>query len=269
MLNALPQRAKGTAHLATKLSAGKTRLDTFYQEGCAKFRMPESFDGSMEAVMINTSGGLTGGDRLNWQINAAAGTSLTVTTQACERIYRSSGDVAGVANRLTVGKGARLHWLPQETILFDQSALDRSLEIDLADGAELVALEAVLLGRKAMGESFREGTFRDRWRVRQSGKLFHAENLVFEGPVGEIAATSASLASSSAFATLLYIGPLAESLIDPLRALIGERLAGASQWDGKLVVRMVATDGFELRKLLIPVISLLRNGLAPPKVWSL
>jgi urease accessory protein len=160
----LPQRTKGIARLATKFAHDKTRLDVFYQESAAKIRMPESYDGRMEAVLINTSGGLTGGDRISWQVDAGEGTHVTVTTQACERIYKSSGGHAEVNSQLSVGAHAALHWLPQETILFDQGALKRTLDVELHESSEFIGLEAVLLGRKAMGEIVRTGLFRDRWR---------------------------------------------------------------------------------------------------------
>lgn len=264
-----PQRAKGAARLATKSLDGRTRLDVFYQEGCGKIRIPESFDGKMEAVLINTSGGLTGGDRIDWDVAAGANTKVTVTTQACERIYKSNGGDAHVSARLTVGAGATLHWLPQETILFDQGALNRTLAVDLSEGSELVALEAILLGRKAMGESVAEGRLRDRWRVRRNGRLVHAEDLRLSGGIEAIAGRRSALAGNLAFATLLYMGEQAESLLAKLHLLLDDKLAGASHWNGKLVVRMVAEDGFALRKLLVPTISLLRNGEPPPKVWTI
>ena len=173
-MDTLPQRTKGVARLATKSVAGKTRLDIFYQESAAKIRMPESYDGRMEAVLINTSGGLTGGDRISWQVDAGANTDVTVTTQACERIYKSAGGHAEVNTTLSAGADAVLHWLPQETILFDQGALKRTLDVTLHETAEFIGLEAVLLGRKAMGEIVRSGLFRDRWRIRRSGALIHA-----------------------------------------------------------------------------------------------
>lgn len=268
-LNILPQRAKGAARLATKALDGRTRIDVFYQEGAGKIRIPESFDGSMEAVLINTSGGLTGGDRIDWSVSAGRDTRVTVTTQACERIYRSSGGTAEVAARLSVGQGAALHWLPQETILFDRGALTRSLEADLAEGAELIALEAVLLGRKAMGETVASGMLRDRWRIRSNGRLIHAEDLDLSGDIARLSSRAATLAGNRAFATLLYVGDRAEALLPRLHALFGDRLAGASQWKGKLVARMAAEDGFALRKMLVPAVSLLRNGQAPPKVWNI
>jgi urease accessory protein len=264
-----PQRTRGTGRLATKQVAGKTRLDVFYQEGAAKIRMPESFDGRLEAVLINTSGGLTGGDRVNWQVDAGAGTHVTVTTQACERVYKSSGGHAEVNSTLSVGAGATLHWLPQETILFDQGALRRRLDVDLAEDACFIGLEAVLLGRKAMGETVASGQFRDRWRIRRSGQLIHAEELDLSGSIDQRMASRATLAGHQAFATLLYCAPDGEAKLDRIRTLAQGQIAGASHWKDKLVVRIVASEGFELRKILIPIISLLRNGDAPPKVWHL
>lgn len=264
-----PQRTKGTARLAAKSVDGRTRIDVLYQEGAGKIRIPESFDGRMEAVLINTSGGLTGGDRIDWHVDAGADTGVTVTTQACERIYKSSGGDAQVAARLSAGPGARLHWLPQETILFDRGALSRTLEADLAEGAEMIALEAILLGRKAMGETVASGSLRDRWRIRRNGRLIHAEDLHLAGDIDRIARRRTTLAGNLAFATLLYVGDSADTVMAKLHALLGDHLAGSSQWKGKLVIRMAAEDGFALRKILVPAISLLRNGEAPPKVWNI
>jgi urease accessory protein len=267
--NILPQRTKGAARLATKAVDAKTRIDVFYQEGAAKIRIPQSFDGRMEAVLINTSGGLTGGDRIAWQVDVGDATDVTVTTQACERVYKSSGGHAEVNTVLKVGEGATLAWLPQETIMFDQGALRRTLEVDLAPSAEFIGLEAVLLGRKAMGETVETGLFRDRWRVRRAGRLLHAEEICLSDDIGALVAKSPVLGGHGSFATLLYCGPHAEARLAGLRDLFGDNLAGASHWNDKLVVRMVASEGYELRKMLIPAISHLRNGHPPPKVWNL
>jgi urease accessory protein len=241
----------------------------FFQESAAKIRIPQSYDDRMEAVLINTSGGLTGGDRIEWQAEAGPGTHLTVTTQACERVYKSSGGHAEVNTTLKVGAGATLHWLPQETILFNQGALTRRLDVDLDDSARFIGLEAVLLGRKAMGERVETGLFRDRWRIRRAGRLIHAEDLKLSDAIADLSLKPAVLDGNLAFVTLLYCGPEAEALLPRLRALLGEAMAGASYWNDKLILRLVASEGFELRKLLIPAISLLRNGEPPPKVWRL
>ncbi|MBB2693614.1 UNVERIFIED_ORG: urease accessory protein [Rhizobium esperanzae] len=264
-----PQRAEGRGYLAAKLLDGRTRLRELYQEGAAKIRLPDTFDASMEAVIINTAGGLTGGDRMDWSVTAGAGTKIDVTTQACEKIYKASAGTAEVTTRIEVGVGARVDWLPQETILFDRAALFRRLDVDLDESAEFLAVEAVLLGRKAMGETVDRGLFRDRWRIRRSGRLIHAEELRLSEGVAALSARQAVLGGQVAFATLLYAGPLAEAYLGRVRPLLEGAMGGASAWSNKLIVRLAAADGFTLRKILIPVISVLRNGAPVPKVWNL
>ncbi|MCJ8519687.1 urease accessory protein [Pseudorhizobium tarimense] len=264
-----PQRARGKGRLVTKLFDGRTRLSEFYQEGCAKIRLPDTFSPDMEAILINTSGGLTGGDVIEWSVAAAASTRLTVTTQANEKVYRAASGTASLTTNLRVAANAALHWMPQETILFDQSSLSRRLEVDLHDTSEFLAVEAVLMGRQAMGERLNRGLFRDRWRVRRGGRLVHAEDVRFEGEVNAVASQPATLAGQTAFATVLYVGPLAEALLPKVRDALGLTNGGASRWNGKLVVRLIASSGFELRKVLVPVITVLRNGAPVPKVWNI
>jgi urease accessory protein len=264
-----PQRAAGRGHLAAKALGGRTRLAEFFQEGAAKIRLPDTFDNSMEAVIINTAGGLTGGDRMDWSIIAAPGTRIDVTTQACEKIYKASVGTAEISTVIKVGAGARVDWLPQETILFDRASLARRLDVDLDETGEFLAVEAVLLGRKAMGEAMVSGLFRDRWRIRRAGRLIHAEDLRLEGEVAKLTARGAVLGGKVAFATVLYAGPSAEAYLAKIRPLLEGHIGGASHWKDKLVVRLAAADGFALRKILIPVISVLRNGAPVPKVWNL
>ncbi len=264
-----PQRAEGRGHLAAKWLDGRTRLAEFFQEGAAKIRLPDTFDNSMEAVIINTAGGLTGGDRMDWSVTAAAQTRIDVTTQACEKIYKASAGIAEIRTRIEVGAGARVDWLPQETILFDRAALSRTLDVDLDGTAEFLAVEAVLLGRKAMGEAMLTGLFRDRWRIRRGGRLIHAEDLRLDGDVAALTAERAVLGGQVAFVTVLYAGPSAERYLSTVRPMLEGRNGGVSHWNGKLVIRLAATDGFALRKILIPIISALRNGAPVPKVWNL
>ena len=230
----------------------------------------------MEAILINTSGGLTGGDVIEWSVAAADSTRLSVTTQANEKVYKAAADTASVSTHITVGKDASVHWLPQETILFDQASLTRRLDVDLAETAEFLAVEAVLLGRKAMGEAVAEGFFRDRWRVRRSGRLIHAEELRFDGAIERMTQSAGVLSGQVAFATLFYTGPLAEVLFSKLRACLDDTAGGASpwtggasHWNGKLIARLAAPTGFEMRKILTPAISVLRNGAPVPKVWNI
>ena len=261
------QRARGEARIATQTLDGRTRLKTLYQDGCAKIRLPHTHDKSLQAVLINTAGGLTGGDAVSWQASAAPGALLVLTTQACERVYRSLGPDARVSTRLNAGTGAHIDWLPQETILFENARLDRTLDVELADGATLFALEAILLGREAMGESARSAMLRDNWRIRRNGKLLHAEATKLSAEPLERDGLSL-LDGALAFATLLYIGPDAERRLEPVRAMLTGR-SGASVIGERLVVRAIADSGLALRRLITPIIAHLSGAGSLPRLWHL
>jgi urease accessory protein len=246
---------------------GRTRLGTLYQEGCAKIRLPLTHDASLQAVLINTAGGLTGGDEVRWEAEAAPGARLVLTTQACERVYRSLGDDAKVSTRLTVRAGAHLDWLPQETILFEGGRLQRSLDVELEDGASLFALEAVLLGREAMGEAARNARLSDNWRIRRHGRLLHAEATRLSAAPLERDGLPL-LDGKAAFATLLYVGADAERKLETARPLLG-RDAGASLVGERLVVRALAASGLALRNTIAPIIAALSGAGTLPRLWHL
>jgi urease accessory protein len=243
------------------LSMGATGLRRLREAHAATVRIPA---GSHEAILINTGGGLAGGDRFSFAITAEEKARLTVTSQAAERVYRSLGPAADVAVNLTAEAGSTLMWLPQETIMFDGAALTRRLSADLKEDARLLAVESVILGREAMGETVTHARLHDRWRIRQGGRLIFADDLAFNGLPP---ASAATLGGARAFATVVLVSPQAEDVLDKARHLIGAR-GSASAWSGKLVARLVARDGFDLRKSLIPALTLLADGVSLPRSWS-
>ncbi|TIO87339.1 MAG: urease accessory protein UreD, partial [Mesorhizobium sp.] len=253
-------------------SGGRTRLQRLYQDGSAKIRMPAVQGDPLEAVLINTAGGLTGGDRLGWEIEVGEGASASITTQACEKIYRAASDRAETKVSLTVGAGGSIAWLPQETIVFNRAVFARALHVELAVGAEALLLEATLFGRLAMGERTVLGNFHDRWRVRQGGRLIHAEDFRIGPDIAAGLQRQAVTGGALASATMLLVSPRAETLLEPARAIIGDQ-GGASFWSvgqsGKLLARLTAGDGYQLRKRLVPLVELLNGRAGLPKLWSL
>ena len=260
-------RARGTGRIAVRAIKGRTRLADLGQQGSARILRPHGQGPGFEATLLNTAGGITGGDRFSWEAEAGPGTRLTLATQAAERGYRSSGGHGAVTTRLSLGAGARIDWLPQETILFDGAALHRRLEVEMAEDATLLAVEPVLLGRSAMGETVQRADFRDRWEIRRAGRLIHLEALRLDGPIGSLSQGSATLAGHRAFATILYLAPDAEAWLDAVRAGLPET-AGASAWEGRLVVRLLADGSLALRRALVPILETLR-GAALPRVWTI
>lgn len=266
------QRVEARADLEVGHSRGRTRIRRLLQDGSAKIRFPATGGDPLQAVLINTAGGLTGGDRLAWRLDVGPGASALATTQACEKVYRSSGGTATVSCSITVGEGGQVAWLPQETILFDASALTRTIDADLAADASGLFVEATVFGRKAMGETVSRANFRDRWRIRRGGRLVHAEDFRVVGDAESLLGDRAVAAGATAMATILYLGDDAERCLEAARVIAGER-GGASAWSvgrsGKLLARLLADDDYHLRKRLVPMIELLNGQAGTPKVWSL
>ena len=257
-----------TARLLEQRSVGHVKLRmeadgiaVMREAGSAKCRLPR---GSTEAILINTSGGLAGGDSVHIEAACGQGAELVLTSQTAERVYRTLGPAAEVKVHLAAGRGAKLFWLPQETILFENSSLHRSFVVDLADDATFLAVEPMVFGRHEMGERVSTLMLQDRRLVRQGGKLIHAENMRI-GP--HWTNSKATFAEYCAMATLLLVSPKAESLLEPLRAVLGVN-DGASFWNGKLVARLLAKDGFHLRKTLIQVLSVCVGRENVPKTWT-
>ena len=264
------QRAKGRASVTLVAGRnGRAVLEDLYQQGSAKAILPRVDGDTTEVVFLNTSGGLTGGDRLDYALTLAPALRATATTQTAERAYRSAAGTARAEVRLAVGAGGWLDWLPQETILFDGASLDRDIRVDLGPGAGCLFLESVILGRHAMGETVTGLHFRDHRQIRRDGQPVWAEPLEIETRVLERAANPAMLGGARAMATLALVHPQAADRLAPLRAILDEDgvESGASAFDGRLILRLIAWDGLPLRRQILRALSVLRPGPVP-RVWQ-
>lgn len=261
-------RARGEARLSSKLAAGKSVLDGLRQAGASKLLFPRGRP-HLEAIWINTAGGVTGGDRFRLEARAGAGSRLTITTQAAERAYRAQpGETGRVFTRLTVEAGARLDWLPQELILFQGAALERRLEVGLAADARLLMVEPVIFGRRAMGETLTDVTFRDRIEVSREGRPLYRDGMTLTGDLARALAAPVTGGGAGAMASLLYVAPDAGAHLGAVRDALPPS-GGASLLAGDvLALRCLAPDGFALRRALLPVLDLL-TGNTLPTSWRL
>ncbi len=257
-------RASGRVALSVATSDGRSRRTKVYEDGSLRVRFPNTVARALETVIVNTGGGMTGGDRFSVELDVGKDAELIAGTVAAEKIYRSTGPDAEMSVHFKVGAGGRLAWLPQESILFDGARLSRHIDVDLEVDASLIMAEAVVFGRAAMGETMQGGLFADRWRVRRGGKLIFAENARLDGAIAEKLAASAVAAGGIALATIL-IAPGGEADLAAVRALefVGE--AGISAWNGIAVARLVARDGAVLRHDLIALLAAL--GQSVPRLW--
>ncbi|WP_299655307.1 urease accessory protein UreD [uncultured Tateyamaria sp.] len=256
-------RAVGSVRLSTKDVSGRTAIDGLYQQGAAKAVFPRAARG-MTAVLLNTSGGVTGGDRFDYAATAGTGTHLTLTTQACERAYRAQpGEVGRVETRLCVEDNATLWWLPQETLIFDGCAMTRRLSCDLAPSARALIVEPMCLGRIAMGEDTVHGQFSDRISITRGGVPLVLDAWTLSGDMTGQMARPAIGATATAMVSLTYIAPDAEAQLDTIRALLPATGGASLLTQDTLVLRALAPSGYHLRKTLLPILDHLTGGHLP------
>ena len=258
-------RAQGRIRAEFGLAGGVTRRLRLFQSGSAKAMLPPA--PGCEVVLLNTSGGLTGGDRMEIEVTQEPRTTLLVTTQTAERAYRSTSGRARVSARFSVAAGAHLDLLPQETILFDRAALHREQDIALQGDATCLWVETLILGRAAMGEVLTRLDLRDRRRITRDGRPVFVENLHLDDAALAGRDSPAMLAGCRALATLVMVAPDAADRLAPARAALG-RDGAASAFDGKLVARLMARDGWPLRQALMRLIGAIRSGPLP-RVWQI
>ena len=261
------QRARGAIDLV--IVSGK--LKRFYQSGSAKIFIPKTYAKTTEAVLVNTAGGLTGGDIFDAKLRADGDTHLTVSTQTAERVYCALGpQAAKITIDIDLGGKANLHWLPQETILFDGAGFSRHLKVEMDDAASFLASEMMVFGRTAMHETVRQGNISDQWRISRDGRLIHAEALRLDGHIDEKLLQPASADGGVCVATTLYVSRDAEAKADAVRSFFKNHddvRTAVSAWDGKLVIRSVCGNTARLKKLMAQFIEQFRN-IANPRVWN-
>ena len=258
------QRATGNI----RLSVNGNRLERLYQSGSAKLLMPRTHRDVAEAVLINTAGGMTGGDEYRNELTIK-GSQLTVTSQTAERIYKSNREAAQVSTLLNVSERSVMHWLPQETIFFNNARLDRNIELHMSSDSECLISESIVLGRHAMGENLSDCSITDNWRIYRDDELVHSEALRIKGDVPRVLHSTAGLGGARIVTTILYLGLKTEQLAEQLGRTLNHYPSnlGISCWNGKLIVRLAAQEVSTGKEDTVALLCKLRQRDIP-RVWQ-
>ena len=270
------QRADGAGRILLGGSERETQIIDIFQKSPVRIMFPRVTGGPVEeAVLINTGGGIAGGDRLEYWVTAIEGASIAVTSQAAEKVYRALDEPARITTKLKVSEAAKLAWLPQETILFNTARIYRNTEIEVSFGAEVLAVEWIVLGRSAYGEQMVNGQITDSWRVKKDGRLIWADSFRCIDETYPHLCTKALLSNCKAIGTLVYFGQDVDIRVESIRRIAPslECCCGATLVRGVMIVRFAAEVAFALRLALHRVLQQFRLDLGPgpfgvPKMWS-
>ncbi len=263
-------RPGGARTVAHDRHAGPLRvLQPLYPEGPA----------ICHHVVVHPPGGIVGGDELRIDVRLEPGAHALVTTPGAARFYRSDGPTASQRASLQVADGARLEWLPMETIAYSGCRADNAVVAVLAPGAEMIGWDLLVLGLAAAGEPFADGWVRQhlelpaRWLER--GRVAAADRALLDAPAGWAGHTVLGTVWFAAGSDLA--AARRQVLLDAARAAATSAAlaatAGATSPQAAVVVlRVLAAQVEPAMRLLAAVRAAWRAAAwdlaaEPPRIW--
>ena len=264
------QRAHGVLNISAVHGSGnQSRLKDLRQQGSYRAIFPRPIQGTVDAVIINTAGGITGGDEFSTQITANDHAKISVTTQAAERIYRTPDFTSSsMHTRLCTKPNAQLYWLPQETILFEGCRLYRRLEAEVAEDSKLLMVEPLIFGREASGETLKSCHLDDSVCITTGKKPIYIDRIKLSGDITSILKRPAVANGRRAMASIVLVDPRAKETLAGINALLPSSAGASLLADNILVVRLLCADSFALHNALLPILKHLTHN-AVPKNWRL
>lgn len=254
--------------LAQRSHVGPLRVQRpFYPESGA--------GGACHVYLLHPPGGLVGGDRLQIRVDAGAGSNVLLTTPAAQKFYRANGLQAEVKQHLKVAAGACLAWLPLETIVFDGAHGVSNTRVELADGAQFIAWEITCLGRRAAGERFQSGEYRQRFEILRQDETLWVERALLRGGSAVLDAPW-GLAGYTVTATLVQVGGAGVD-VDAIRETTSierdNELFAVTKMDDVLVCRYLGHHAERARSLFVQAWQVLRQQTAgrpvcAPRIWN-
>ena len=260
-----------------------TRLTERKHNGPLRVQKPLYPEGDevCHAIVIHPPGGVVGGDQLKIDIKLAADTHALVTTPGAAKWYRSNGYISAQHISLKLDAGARLEWLPQETIFFDDACVDLQQTIHLAADARLIVADIFCFGRTASGETYNSGRIKQHCSIYREGKMIWHEQGSLQGgspamqsPLGlNGKSVSAMVLASGA----MLSGEQLQVLREQTSALLSEReaeaMCGVTQMKSVTVARYLGNSSEVARLWMQMVWQHLRPVVIGcdakiPRIWN-
>ncbi|WP_242463371.1 urease accessory protein UreD [Rhodocyclus tenuis] len=231
-----------------------------------------------QAILLHPPSGIAGGDELRIAATLESGAHAQLTTPGAGKWYRSGGAVASQGIDFTLGAGAVLEWLPQETIVFDGARARMQTQVSLAADAAFIGWDILCLGRAAAGERFVSGHFDLRYRIERDGAPLWLERGSFAGD-DAMFASAAGWAGASVSGTLLLAFPglpqQAAGLLAACRQSAPADCAAHALTapPGLLIARYLGDSSEAARHWFAALWAMLRpaycgHPAVPPRIWN-
>lgn len=267
-------------HLGFARCAAATRLVDNRHRGPLRVQKAFHPEGEevCQVIVLHPPSGIAGGDDLRIAATLAAGAHAQLTTPGAGKWYRSAGASAAQRIEFTVGAGATLEWLPQETIVFDGARARMQTRVALAADAGFVGWDILCLGRAAAGERFRHGRIDLAYRIERAGEPLWLERGSFAGDDAMLA-SACGWAGRSVCGTLLACFPglpgQAAELLAACRATAPADGAAHALTapPGVLIARYLGDSSEAARHWFAALWAILRPAYCgrpalPPRIWK-
>jgi len=227
-----------------------------------------------QCIVVHPPAGIAGGDRLVLDVDVRRGAWAQLTTPGATRWYRCAGVAASQTLRAHVDEGAVLEWLPQGTIVYDGTRAQSESRVELARNAVFVGMDVVSLGRRASGERFQCGEWRQRAEIVRGTALIWSERVVLDASTG-LLTSPVGLNGASVFGTFVVVGAaIDDSMMPALRTIWPVQGDAAITRLPDLVVARYRGESMEAASVyFVALWSMLRPALTgraavPPRIWS-
>jgi urease accessory protein len=293
MLSDYGGRWQATLHGCVELRGEKSQLVLSEHTGPLRLQKALWPEGSrrtdpVHLLMIHPPGGIAGGDGLSVRFDIGNDSHALITTPGAGKWYRGLDQQtidhpACQEIVLTVSENASLEWLPQEVIVHDGAIAQSTLTIELAAGASMIGCEVLVLGRKAYGESFLSGQFRQRLSLSRAGQLVWSDkSLIMPDRIAQSSVLKGYHVNGVFWvsAPAEVLNNVAERDIEAIEAecshgrFNGSGVLGISKVSPTLLlVRAVSDDPERLRDAFIHVWRILRplvlkRAAVLPRIWN-
>ena len=248
----------------------ENNLINLFQSGSSKIFIPKTEFKTIEPVIVNTAGGITDNDQFDHNFSVNNSSHVTFSTQAAEKIYKSYSQGFGqVRININVSSESSFHWIPQETIIFNESRFKRNVNVFIEENCSFLSCEIFVLGRKAMKEILNDCFLLDHWKIYRNKKLIHFEALKIYEPLN-IISSKAGLGNNHIIANILYFSDNIFDKLNEIKKITkenGTTILSSSSWQNKVVFRILGNSIIDVRNLVMQLTEVLRN-IPPPKMWA-
>ena len=269
----------GRLSLELELTERGTELTRSSHEGPLRIQRVLTPEGPQcpHIYLLHPPGGVVGGDRLQTSVTLGPGAQLLLTTPAAQKLYRSEGARAEISNQLGLGQGARLEWLPSETLAFSAAQAELTTRVELGPEAAFIGWDITCYGMPARGETFDAGRVVSHFEIFRRDTALIVEALDLSSGEGLLQGAFA-LRGQPVVGSLYAVpaaGSISDELVEQVRAAVGASIGpcSVSSLGELLVVRALAQNVESVRAPLIAAWQLLRPailGRAPilPRIWA-